>query len=142
MINEINSTGGEGDYVEFINTGSTAVAIGNWTFTDALPSTDGGARPTYTFAAGTTVQPGQIISVLNEDAPDAGADVFTFGLGQGDSIILRNAGGTVVDSYMWPVNTHAQPHGRCPNGTGAFRANNSRTRGAANDCSALDGGTP
>jgi len=140
MINEVNSGGGPGDYVEFINTASTPLDISGWSFTDALPVTDAGTRDTYTFPANTVVPAGTFISLFTEDVADGGAQTFPFGLGPSDSIILRNASGTVVDSYSWTGG--ATPHGRCPNGTGAFRLNNSRTKGLANDCSALDGGTP
>jgi len=140
MINEVNSNGGDGDYVEFINTGTAAIDISGWSFTDALPATDAGTRPTYTFPSGTTVAGGGIISLFTDSVADGGAEQFPFGLASSDSIILHNAAGAMVDSYTWTA--HVAPHGRCPNGTGAFRLNNSRTKGAANDCSALDGGTP
>jgi hypothetical protein len=56
-----------------------------------------------------------------------------FGLGAADSVRLFNAVGTLVETYSWPAHAPTT-YGRCPSGTGAFQANASSTKGAANDC--------
>ncbi len=135
-INEVESSGGTpGDWAELFNPGPIAVDLSGWIFRD---NDDTHA---YVIPAGTTLTAGGYLS-LEEAA-------FGFGLGAADSARLYDASGALVDSYAWT--THAvTTYGRCPNGTGAFRATNSSTKGVANDCTIAiminevesSGGTP
>ncbi len=136
-INEVESNGGTpGDWFELINTGATAVNLSGWKMLD----TDD-AHTAYTFPVGTTLAPGGYLVV--EEAS------FNFGLGAPDGVRIFDASGTPFETYTWATHAPAT-YGRCPNGSGAFVATASSTKGAANDCGSLvkinevesDGGTP
>jgi endonuclease/exonuclease/phosphatase family metal-dependent hydrolase len=90
------------EFVELVNVGGTAVSIGGWTLSD-------GAGVKHTFAAGTTLNPGQAIVVYGASSGipagltnAVGASTGTLALGNsGDSVILKN-GTTTVTSYTYP----------------------------------------
>lgn len=90
------------EFVEIVNVGGTAVGIGGWTLSD-------GAGVKHTFAAGTTLNPGQAIVVYGASSGipagltnAVGASTGTLALGNsGDSVILKN-GATTVASYTYP----------------------------------------
>jgi uncharacterized protein (TIGR03437 family) len=136
-INEVESNGGTpGDWFELINSGTAAVNLSGWKMLD-----NDDTHTAYTFPAGTSIGPGGYLVV--EEAS------FIFGLGAPDSVRIFDATGTPFETYTWA--THAPvTYGRCPNGSGAFVATASSTKGAANDCGSLvkinevesDGGTP
>lgn len=119
-INEVESSGGTpGDWVELVNTGTAPVDLSGWVVRDNDDT------HVYTIAAGTTLGAGAFLPVDVESA---------FGLGAADSARLYLPdGATLVDSYSWTAHA-ATTYGRCPDGTGEFRATTSSTRGAANDC--------
>ena len=129
MINEVASA--SGDFVEFFNPGQTAVNVSGWFFTDNDP--DAGPTHVFTFGANTIVEPKAFLVIENGNA----AGQFPFGLGDGDSVILRNAAAEKIDELTWTG--AANTFGRCPDGTGASK-NMTRTKGTANACS-TDGGT-
>ncbi|MGY0232054.1 lamin tail domain-containing protein [Longispora urticae] len=119
-INEVESNGGSpGDWVELVNTGSTAVDVSGWVLRDNDNS------HTLTIATGTTIAAGGYRAV----------DVETvFGLGSADSARLYQPGGsTLVDTYTWTAHA-STTYGRCADGTGAFTTTTASTRGAANAC--------
>jgi uncharacterized protein (TIGR03437 family) len=136
-INEVESNGGTpGDWFELINTGTTAVNLAGWKMLD-----NDDTHTAYLIPAGTTIDAGGYLVI--EEAQ------FGFGLGAPDSVRLYDATGALYETYTWP--THAAiTYGRCPNGSGAFVATASSTKGAANDCGSVvkinevesDGGTP
>ncbi|MFJ3385566.1 MULTISPECIES: lamin tail domain-containing protein [unclassified Curtobacterium] len=117
-INEVESQDGvPGDWVELVNTGSTAVDLGGYVVKD---SEDDHA---YSIPAGTTVGAGGF-SVVDEAA-------LGFGLGKADSVRLYDPNGTEVDAYSWTAHA-ATTYGRNPDGTGAFAETSAPTKGAAN----------
>ncbi|MEO5926361.1 MAG: lamin tail domain-containing protein [Bryobacteraceae bacterium] len=136
-INEVESNGGTpGDWFELLNTGATAVNLSGWKMLDTDDT-----HTAYTFPTGTSLAPGAYL-VVEESS-------FNFGLGAPDGVRIFDASGTPFETYTWP--THAPvTYGRCANGTGAFVATASSTKGAANDCGSLvkinevesDGGAP
>jgi hypothetical protein len=111
VINEVESSGGTpGDWVEVFNAGFAA-ATG------------------YVVPTGTIVPAGGYLVI--EEAQ------FGFGLGASDAARLFAPGGTtVVDSYVWTAHA-STTYGRCPNGTGAFTATSTVTKGATNGCGVL-----
>ncbi|MEU5696780.1 lamin tail domain-containing protein [Actinosynnema sp. NPDC020468] len=123
-INEVESSGGTpGDWVELVNTGATAAAVGGWVVKDDDNS------HTFTIPSGTTIAAGGHLA-LDVDP--------SFGLGSADSARLFQ-GGTLQDSYSWT--SHASTtYGRCADGTGSFTTTTAPTKGAANACPG--GGTP
>ncbi|MFD4688233.1 lamin tail domain-containing protein, partial [Streptomyces sp. NPDC058461] len=122
-INEIESSGGSpGDWIELVNTGTTAVDVSKWVVKDNENS------HTYKIAKNTSLAPGAFLALDVESS---------FGLGGADSARLFKAdGSTLVDSYSWTDHA-ATTYGRCPNGTGPFLTTTAPTKGAANPC-----GTP
>ena len=123
-INEINSRGGPSDWVEIVNTGSAAVDVSGWTVMDNDPV--GHASGVTPLPAGTVLAPGALL-VLTE-----GTD-FSFGLGNGDTVTLRDAGGSTVDEHVYAAHA-AGFWARCPDGTGPFGDVAVGTPGAVNDC--------
>mgnify|MGYP002783414675 CR=1 FL=1 len=120
-VNEVESNqGAPGDWVELVNTGTTAVDLGGYVFRDN-DDTRG-----YTLPAGTTIAAGGFL-VLDEAQ-------FGFGLGADDAARLFAPGGVaLVDSYAWTAHA-STTYGRCPDGTGAFATTAAATKGAANNC--------
>ncbi|HVE87065.1 MAG TPA: lamin tail domain-containing protein [Myxococcales bacterium] len=91
------------EFVEVVNSGGTAADLSGWTVSDST-----GVR--HTFAAGSSLAAGAAVVVFgaasgipagltNAVASSTGA----LGLGNsGDSVILRNGGGTQVDAITYP----------------------------------------
>ncbi|MER5988390.1 lamin tail domain-containing protein [Streptomyces sp. NPDC001787] len=126
-INEVESSGGSpGDWIELVNTGTTAVDVSKWVVKDNDNS------HSYTIGKNTSLAPGAFLA-LDVDS--------SFGLGSADSARLFTAGGsTAVDTYTWT--DHATTtFGRCEDGTGAFRTTTAPTKGAANACGDTGGGS-
>lgn len=122
-FNEVESNlGTPGDWVELINTGSTAVDLSGFVFRDNNDLAG------YVLPTGSIV-PANGYLVLEEAQ-------FGFGLGAGDAARLFAPGGAIlIDSYVWTA--HAQiTYARCPNGTGDFTESAESTKGAANTCAA------
>ena len=102
-INEVESNGGTpGDWVELINTGTTAVDLSGWSVLDGddthIPSV---------IPAGTSVAPGGYYIV--EEA------ALGFGLGAADSVRLYDGSGGLYETSSWTAHA-ATTYGRCPNG--------------------------
>lgn len=120
VINEIQPDGT--DWIELANRNTNdSVDISGWTLID-----DKDSHTPYTFPEGTTIESGGYISI----EPDSGADGFGLGKG-GDSVTLKNAEGTVMDTFTWD----AQPEGtlaRVPDMTGDFVADGTPSRDQRN----------
>jgi len=121
-VNEVESSGGTpGDWIEFYNTGTSAVDLSGYIVKD----NDDTHR--FVVPAGSVVAPGGYL-VAEEAA-------LGYGLGAADSArLFAPDGTTLIDSYTWTAHA-ATTYGRCPNGTGPFVTTTSSTKGAANDCS-------
>jgi endonuclease/exonuclease/phosphatase family metal-dependent hydrolase len=130
FINEIlaNEPGTDvsGEFVELVNSGTAAVDLSGWTVSDGV-----GVR--HTFASGTSLAAGASLAVFGGSAgiPSGltnavGASTGTLGLGNsGDTVSLRNASSTVVDSYTYASSlssTDAVSMNRSPDAsrTGSF----------------------
>ena len=126
-INEINSNGT--DWVEIKNTGTTPVDISGWTVMDNDP---------IGHAKDVTPLPANTILAAGEHRVFSSGAEFTFGLGNGDTVTLRDATGSKVTEHVYPA--HAEGFwARCPDGTGAFVDVAAGTPGATNTC---DGSGP
>lgn len=106
IINEIlaNEAGSNtnGEFVEIVNIGGTAVSIGGWTIRD-------GSSVRHTFAAGTSLAAGKAIVVFaGSSAIPAGltnavassTGVLSLANG-GDSVILKDGGGVTKNSFTY-----------------------------------------
>lgn len=123
-INEIESNGDVTDWVEIMNTGTIPADISGWTLMDDDPT--GHANDVTPLAAGTVLQPGEFF-VFD------GAEHFTFGLGAGDTVTIRDAAGQTVAEYTYGDHA-AGVLARCPDGSGDFLDVAVSTKGAANSC--------
>ncbi|WP_341975639.1 lamin tail domain-containing protein [Microbacterium sp. LWO13-1.2] len=139
-INEIESNGDATDWVEVVNAGSTSVDLSGWTVMDNDPS--GHAGDVTPLPAGTMLEPGAYVVF---DQPTA----FSFGLGNGDTVTIRDANGNTVDEYVYPAHADGV-WARCADGTGDFADQAISTKGARNACGSpvrineveSDGGSP
>ncbi len=106
------------DFVELTNVGLEPVDISSWILRDNDPLS------TLRIAAGTVVEPGELLVIETNATPDG------FGLGANDEISVITEDGTgLADTYAWTE--HATSEGRIPDGTGAF-VDTEVTRGQAN----------
>ncbi|MBB1024457.1 MULTISPECIES: lamin tail domain-containing protein [unclassified Dietzia] len=122
VINEVESNGDAvGDWVELANLDTEQdVDISGWTLIDDDPTHDPIVIP-----EGTTIESGGYWSVHTDVDPDY------FGLGGNDSVILRDAGGEIVDSTTWSGHSPTT-WGRIPDMTGGFAVTGEPTRNARN----------
>ena len=140
VINEIESNGDATDWVEVTNTGTAAVDLSGWTVMDNDPT--GHAAETTPLPAGTILQPGGYF-VFDQPAN------FVFGLGNGDTVTIRDANGNTVDEHVYTAHA-AGVLARCADGTGEFVDIAVSTKGLRNACGnpvrinevESDGGSP
>ena len=140
VINEIESNGDATDWVEVVNSGSTAVDLSGWTLMDGDPV--GHAAETTPLPAGTVLEPGAHFVF---DQPTD----FVFGLGNGDTVTVRDANLNVVDEHVYDVHA-AGVLARCADGSGDFIDLAVSTKGQSNACGNAvrinevesDGGSP
>ncbi|MBP5802562.1 lamin tail domain-containing protein [Microbacterium maritypicum] len=140
VINEIESNGDATDWVEVVNTGTTSVDLSGWTVMDNDPA--GHAAETTPLPAGTIVQPGGYFVF---DQPGN----FVFGLGNGDTVTVRDANGNTVDEHTYAAHA-AGVLARCADGTGDLIDIAVSTKGLRNACGnpvrinevESDGGSP
>ncbi|MGO4489744.1 lamin tail domain-containing protein [Microbacterium sp. 2RAF4] len=140
VINEIESNGDTTDWVEIVNTGGTAVDLSGWTVMDSDPT--GHAAETTPLPSGTILQPGGYFVF---DQPSN----FVFGLGNGDTVTIRDANGNTVDEHVYTAHA-AGVLARCADGVGDFVDIAVSTKGLRNACGnpvrinevESDGGSP
>lgn len=140
VINEIESNGDATDWVEVVNTGSTAVDLSGWTVMDGDPV--GHAAEATPLPAGSVLAPGAYFVF---DQPKD----FVFGLGNGDTVTLRDANLNVVDEHVYAAHA-AGVLARCADGSGDFVDIAVSTKGERNACGTpvrineieSDGGSP
>lgn len=139
-INEIESNGDTTDWVEVVNTGASAVDLSGWSVMDSDPN--GHAAETTPVPSGTTLAPGAYF-VFDQPAD------FAFGLGNGDTVTIRDANGNTVDEHVYAAHADGV-WARCPEGTGEFADVAVSTKGLRNACGnpvrinevESDGGSP
>lgn len=122
VINEVESNGDPvGDWVELANLDTEqSMDISGWTLVDGDPTHDPIVIP-----AGITIESGGYWSIYTDVDPDH------FGLGGTDSVILRDAGGALVDSTAWSGHSPTS-WGRVPDMTGGFAVTGESTRNTRN----------
>ncbi|MBT2474849.1 lamin tail domain-containing protein, partial [Microbacterium sp. ISL-103] len=123
-INEVESSGGvPGDWIEFVNTSSASVDLSGYVVKD------NGDDESYTFPAGTTVEPGAYL-VLDE--VNAGVGDFTFGLGKADQVRLFDPNGVLADETAWTQHAEVTWGAREVAGTIEWATTSESTKGAVN----------
>jgi hypothetical protein len=116
------------DSIELYNAGDTTVDLAGWSLHDDKDRTGKGT-------ISGTLEPGEF--VVYTQLEDGEGD-FDFGLGKGDSVVLKNAEGTVVDQLDYKATASRADWSRCPDGTGDFAAATQLTLGAANICTSAE----
>lgn len=122
VINEVESNGdAAGDWVELANLDTeNELDVSGWTIVDGDPEHDPIVIP-----EGTTIESGGYWSIVTDGDPDY------FGLGNNDSVTLRDSTGLLVDETTWSGHA-ATTWGRVPDMTGEFAMTGESTRGGAN----------
>lgn len=122
VINEIESNGDPaGDWIELANRDTdNELDISGWTLIDDDPT-----HEPIVFPEGATIESGGYLVQITDQDPDY------FGLGGDDTVTLRDAAGTIVDSTTWDGHSPAS-WGRIPDMTGDFAVTGESTRGGAN----------
>lgn len=140
VVNEIRAS--DGDYVELMNTGSTAFDLSDYALADSLddgtPKIDEAAR----FPAGTTIGPFEHLLVVADQDPAVGVGPHDVCLpdggptscyyspwgisdGNGDTIFLLSPDDEIVAEGAYPAAAApaGSTWGRLPDGTGDFAVN-------------------
>ncbi len=156
MFNEIRATGEE--FLEFFNTGSSAVNLSGFRLTDGTGNSPRLDRA-LTFDDTAIVQPGEYLVVLTKQDPSApGRQTFCpgtvescfhslWGISEmnGDKLFLIDTDGAIVLSQVYRAGSSSmsQSWGRLPNGTGSWEPNDA-TPGLPNVAATLtpDSGMP
>ncbi|RFA07180.1 hypothetical protein B7R21_16445 [Subtercola boreus] len=127
-INEVESSGGTpGDWAELVNTSAVALDVAGYIIKDNDDT------HVFTIPSGTSIAAKGYLALDVETA---------YGLGASDSArFFAPNGTTLIDSYTWTAHA-STTYGRCPDGTGAFQATTTSTKGAANDCGPATPTTP
>ncbi len=122
-VNEIDSNGAP-DWAEIVNTGTEPIDISGWTLMDDDPV--GHVAGVTPIVEGTILDPGGYF-VFD------GSAHFTFGLGNGDTVTIRDAFGVTVAEHTYSA--HADGFwARCEDGTGEFIDIAVATPGVRNAC--------
>ena len=125
-INEIiydKASGYSTDQVELFNTGTEPVDLTGWQIADDKKEFE-------TLPAGLTIEPGGYLMLLN-------GTHFSFGLGKGDAVYLRDAANVDIDGYAYANTAPLLTWARCPDGTGEWAPATVVTPGSANQCAPL-----
>lgn len=105
ILNEVRYTELTGNYgsefVEVLNTGTSSVDLSGWTISDS-------SQVRHTFESGTVLGAGKAIVVFGDAASipvgltnAVASSTATLSLHPSDSVALRDASGTLVDSHSW-----------------------------------------
>ncbi|MGK2875455.1 MAG: lamin tail domain-containing protein [Nocardioides sp.] len=129
VVNEAESSGGTpGDWIELVNTGSAPIDLTGWYLKDNNDTNH------FSIDAGTVIEAGGFMAFDVEGDSVAPAH---FGLGGSDYARVFNPDGVQIDAINWTAHA-TQTFGRCPDGTGVPGATLGATKGAANNCAAID----
>ncbi|MDQ1204378.1 lamin tail domain-containing protein [Microbacterium sp. SORGH_AS_0862] len=123
-INEIESNGDATDWVEIINHAASPVDISGWSVMDNDPVGHAGEA--------TPLPVGTVLAAGARFVFDGGRD-FVFGLGNGDTVTLRDASGLTVDEHVYAAHADGVL-ARCPEGTGDLVDVSTSTKGSPNAC--------
>ena len=105
------------DWIELYNNTNASIDISGYSLSD-----DGTELEKWTFPAGTSIAAGAYLMVwADEDADQSGLHAdFKISAG-GETILLSDASGTIVDEVVFGEQETDISFGRFPNGTGAFQ---------------------
>jgi LPXTG-motif cell wall-anchored protein len=127
VINEVvydDVVPGTPDSIELFNAGTETVELSGWSLHDDKDRTGKGT-------ISGTLAPGEF-TVFQQKEGSQGD--FDFGLGKGDSAVLKDATGAVVDRLDYKATAPLADWSRCPDGSGDFAPGAQVTLGSANIC--------
>ncbi len=111
-INEVESDGTDGEWVELRNIGEAAIDLSGYFLTDDKGLERLTEKKTTPLPASTLLNPGELLVLEN------GIN-FDFGLGKADTATLYDKNQNVVDSYAYTTQAVGS-YSRLPDGTGDF----------------------
>jgi len=126
-INEIYSRGtaSDPDWIEIYNPTSASVDISGYMIYDI--GGQSGTKPKKLFPAGSTISGYGYLTIVVDDTAASG-----FGLSSsGETVWLENAGGTVIDSVVFPTMAVTESYGCAPDG-GPMKLLSTITKGKSN----------
>ena len=108
--------GESNDWIELFNTSSSVIDLGGSHLTDTV------ADPLrWTFRDGTLIAPGEYLLVWADDDEEQWFQHTNFNLSsEGETLLLTDVEGTVVDQVAYPLQTNDVSYGRYPNGSGPW----------------------
>lgn len=118
VLNEITSDSASDDKIELFNRGLTAVDLSGYSVVDD-------AAHEYVFPDGSSIEAGTYLVLV-------GGTDHMFGVGNDDSIELRDASGNSLDLADWGPDEAIVSYCRVPNGTGPFQTCATQSFGAPN----------
>ncbi len=118
------------DWIELYNTTSQPISLHGLYLSD-----DTGNATKWEFPE-TAVIPGLgfVVVWADNDSTNLGYHAGFKLSGNGESLLISYANGTVLDSLSFGAQTADVSWSRCPDGTGAFQATSKTTPGYSNDC--------
>lgn len=105
------------DWIELYNNTSSSISLNGFHLTD-----DAGNLTKWAFPDGTSIDGnGYLIIWADEDLDQAGLHADIKLAAGGETILVVDADGAIVDSITYPAQVTDISHGRFPNGTGDFQ---------------------
>ena len=122
------------DYVELYNPTGSAVSVGGFGLSD-----DSAQPMRYTIPAGTSVPANGYLVIYCGISEESGVQGADFGLSKsGETILLSNASGSLVESMDVPALADDTAFGRVPDGSETTAILNALTPGSSNSAGAID----
>ena len=124
VINEILTSnsiqedeyGQSNDWIELFNTSSNVIDLGGAYLSDSI---DNPLR--WAFRPGTLIAPGEYLMVWADDDEEQWFHHTNFNLSStGETILLSDSQGVVIDQIAYPLQTQNTSYGRYPNGSGPW----------------------
>ncbi len=124
VINEILTSnsiqedeyGETNDWIELFNTSNSVIDLGGSHLSDTLSD-----PLRWTFREGTLLGPGEYLIVWADDDEEQWFQHTNFNLTSiGETLLLTDAQGAVVDQVAYPLQAQDVSYGRYPNGVGSF----------------------
>jgi hypothetical protein len=151
LINEVSAAnlsgitdedGDREDWVELYNSGPSSVNISGWFLSD-----NPNKPQKWVIPSGTTINAGayRLFFCSGKDRPNAAIKHTSFKITQtkGESVLLTQANGTLVDSYTFTIpNQSNHSYGRSPNGGSTWKIYTTPTPGVANTGSSYQAYAP
>jgi spore coat protein CotH len=114
--NQEDEYGESNDWIELYNTGNTVINLSGSHLSDSI------SNPLrWTFREGTLIGPGEYLIVWADDDEEQWFYHTNFNLAStGETLLLSDATGNVIDQISYPLQTQDITFGRYPNGTGPW----------------------